>query len=64
MLSPDAIIFGHPLYINIAIPYIRSRQVTYVKDALQHVIREVIGTDDLDLEVDPSKANCLHSIYR
>jgi Ras GTPase-activating-like protein IQGAP2/3 len=48
------IVRGHPIYINIAVHYIRPRQVTYVKDAYQSIIREVIDSADLDLEVDPS----------
>jgi len=47
--------FGRPLYITVAVQYIRSRQVIYVKDSLQGIIRELIETDDLDLEVSPSK---------
>lgn len=50
----DAIISGHPMYIHIAVHYVRPRQVTYVRDALQGIIRELIDTDDLDLEADPS----------
>jgi len=46
---------GRPLYITVAVQYIRSRQVTYVKDALQGIIRELVETDDLDLEASPSK---------
>ncbi|CAA7259744.1 unnamed protein product [Cyclocybe aegerita] len=52
--SLSAIASGHPLYINIAVNYVRSRQVTYVRDAFQAIIRELINTDDLDLEADPS----------
>lgn len=50
----DAIVSGHPMYIHIAVHYVRPRQVTYVRDALQGIIRELIDTDDLDLEADPS----------
>ncbi|KAF9534346.1 IQ domain-containing protein-containing RasGAP [Crepidotus variabilis] len=53
--SLDSIIFGHPLYLNIAVQYVRPRKATYVKDALQGIIRELIETDDLDIESDPSK---------
>ena len=53
-MSLDNIIFGHPLYINIALQYVRARQATYVRDTLQGIVRELIETDDLDLEADPS----------
>lgn len=42
------------MYINIAVHYVRPRQVTYIRDAFQAIIRELIDADDLDLEADPS----------
>lgn len=47
------------MYINIAVPYVRPKQNTYVRDALQAVIRRVIdppavGEPPIDLEIDPS----------
>jgi len=47
------------MYINIAVHYIRPKQINYVRDAFQSLIKEVINSDDLDLEVDPSKV-CRH----
>jgi len=41
------------MYINIAAHYVRSRQVTYVREAFQSIIRELIDADELDLEADP-----------
>jgi Ras GTPase-activating-like protein IQGAP2/3 len=57
--SIHEIIHGHPVYINIAVPYARPKQNTYVRDALQAVIRRVIdapavGEPPIDLELDPS----------
>ncbi|KAJ7700066.1 ras GTPase-activating protein [Mycena rosella] len=57
--SIHEIIHGHPVYINIAVPYLRPKQNTYVRDALQTVIRRVIdapavGEPPIDLELDPS----------
>lgn len=43
------------MYINIAVHYIRPKQINYVRDAFQSLIKEVINSEDLDLEVDPSK---------
>ncbi|KAJ7638716.1 hypothetical protein FB45DRAFT_409849 [Roridomyces roridus] len=53
------IINGHPVYINIAVPYVRPKQNTYVRDALQAVIHQVIdpraaGEPPFSLEIDPS----------
>jgi len=42
------------MYINIAVHFIRPNQMTYARDALQAIICEVINSDDLDLEADPS----------
>ncbi|KAJ7744449.1 ras GTPase-activating protein [Mycena maculata] len=52
------IMHGHPVYMNIAVPYVRPKQNTYVRDALQGVIRRVIdppavGEPPIDLEIDP-----------
>ncbi|THH19788.1 hypothetical protein EW146_g1464 [Bondarzewia mesenterica] len=52
--SIEDVIHGHPMYINIAVHYIRPKQTTHVREALQPIIREVINADDLDLEVDPT----------
>jgi Ras GTPase-activating-like protein IQGAP2/3 len=54
---------GHPMYINIAIHYIRPNQMTYARDALQAIICEVINSDDLDLEVDPSLVFVVHKLW-
>ncbi|KAF4602416.1 hypothetical protein EYR40_005623 [Pleurotus pulmonarius] len=52
--SIEDVVTGHPMYMNIAVHYVRRKQVIYVRDTLQAVIREVIDTEDLDLEADPS----------
>ncbi|KAH7914372.1 ras GTPase-activating protein [Hygrophoropsis aurantiaca] len=52
--SIKEIIHGHPMYINIVVQYVRPRQVTYVRETLQTIIRELIEAHDLDLESDPS----------
>lgn len=41
------------MYMTIAVHYVRPKQVSYVREALQAVIREVIDQEDLDLETDP-----------
>lgn len=48
------------MYMNIAVHYVRRKQVIYVRDTLQAVIREVIDAEDLDLEADPSLVRTLH----
>jgi Ras GTPase-activating-like protein IQGAP2/3 len=49
------VIHGHPVYINIALHYIRPRQTVHIRETLQPLIRDVVTTEDLDLEVDPKQ---------
>jgi Ras GTPase-activating-like protein IQGAP2/3 len=49
------VIHGHPVYINIALHYIRPKQTVHVRETLQPLIRDVVNTEDLDLEVDPKQ---------
>lgn len=49
------VIHGHPAYINIALHYIRPKQTVHIRETLQPLIRDVVATDDLDLEVDPKQ---------
>ena len=49
------VIHGHPVYINIAIHYIRPKQTVHIRETLQPLIRDVVTTEDLDLEVDPKQ---------
>ncbi|KAF8469444.1 hypothetical protein JB92DRAFT_3057212 [Gautieria morchelliformis] len=49
----DVVLESHPMYMAIAVHYVRPKQVSYVREALQAVIREVIDQEDLDLETDP-----------
>jgi Ras GTPase-activating-like protein IQGAP2/3 len=42
------------MYINIAVHYVRPKQSIFVREALQTVVCEVVGSNDLDLEADPS----------
>lgn len=50
----DEVTESHPMYMAIAVHYVRPKQVNYVKETLQTVIREVIEQEDLDLETDPT----------
>ncbi|KZP17291.1 hypothetical protein FIBSPDRAFT_747344 [Athelia psychrophila] len=52
--SISAVIHGHPMYINVAVHYVRPKQVAYVRETLQAIIRDVIHSQELDLEIDPS----------
>ncbi|KAF8529115.1 ras GTPase-activating protein [Hysterangium stoloniferum] len=52
--SIEEVIHSHPMYMAIAVRYVRPKQVTYVRETLQTVIREVIDQKDLDLETDPA----------
>jgi hypothetical protein len=51
------------MYLNIAVQYVRARQVTYVREAFKAIIHEVIDADDLDLEADPSAVRALITKY-
>ncbi|KAG1755714.1 ras GTPase-activating protein [Suillus lakei] len=52
--SISDVVRGHPMYINIAVQYVRPRQVTYIRETLQGIIRELLEAVDLDLEPDPT----------
>lgn len=42
------------MYINIAVHYVRPKQITYAQDTFQALIRQIVEDDDLDFEVDPT----------
>jgi len=42
------------MYINIAVHYVRPKQIAYARDVFQKLIREIVEHEDLDLEVDPT----------
>ncbi|KAG8745710.1 hypothetical protein FRC10_007190 [Ceratobasidium sp. 414] len=52
------VILGHPMYLAIAVHYIKPKQIAYIRDTLKPIILEVIAMEDLDLETDPA------AIYR
>ncbi|KAK7470669.1 iqgap-related protein [Stygiomarasmius scandens] len=52
--SINEIVDGHPMYINIAVHYVRPKQIAYARDVFQKLIREIVEHEDLDLEVDPT----------
>ncbi|KAL0579549.1 iqgap-related protein [Marasmius crinis-equi] len=65
--SINQVIHGHPLYINVAVHYVRPKQITFAKEAFQAIIRRVIDDPELDLEVDPTvihKARLEHEEMR
>ncbi|EJD53517.1 hypothetical protein AURDEDRAFT_52863 [Auricularia subglabra TFB-10046 SS5] len=45
---------AQPMYMNVAVQYFKPKQVPYVKEMLQVLIRAVVDEHDLDLETDPS----------
>ena len=49
------------MYINIAVLYVRPKQVVYVRETLQAIIRDIIHSEELDLEIDPSIVSLLSS---
>ncbi|THV08575.1 ras GTPase-activating protein [Dendrothele bispora CBS 962.96] len=52
--SINDIVDGHPMYMNIAVHYVRPKQIAYALDVFQKLIREIVEHDDLDMEVDPT----------
>ena len=44
---------NHPIYLNIAVHYIRPKQSIFAREAFQTIIKEVVDSTDLDLEADP-----------
>ena len=53
MRSVEEIFGGHPMFMNIAVQYLRPKLTMYAKETLQNVIRELIADKDLNLEIDP-----------
>lgn len=41
------------MYISIAAHYVRPKQILYLKETFQRVIRDVVQAQDLNLEADP-----------
>ena len=66
----EDVIHTHPTFINVAVQYLRPKQIAYIRDTLQGVIREVINANDLNSETDPCAVgialtdhyNCLSSV--
>ncbi|KAH7344769.1 hypothetical protein B0J17DRAFT_607929 [Rhizoctonia solani] len=44
---------SHPMYLSVAIQYIKHKQTAYIRDTFKTIIQEVVEMDDLDLETDP-----------
>ncbi|CAE6447844.1 unnamed protein product [Rhizoctonia solani] len=47
------VIQSHPMYLSVAIQYIKHKQTAYIRDTLKIIIKEVVEMEDLDLETDP-----------
>lgn len=60
--SIPAVMKSHPMYESVVVHYVRPRQVTYVREAFQLVIQDMLDQEDLDLETDPLKV-CLALMY-
>lgn len=56
--SVNDVVRSHAMYIDVAVHYLRPKQVVYIREALQGIIREVIEQDELDLETDPCVVSC------
>ncbi|KAF8320672.1 hypothetical protein DL93DRAFT_2107201 [Clavulina sp. PMI_390] len=51
--SIDKVAQSNPFYIGVIVHYVRPRQVSYVRDALQVIIQDMLEQEELDLETDP-----------
>lgn len=51
--SLQDVIHGHPMFINIALQYIREHS-SYIRDTFQTTINQVVKEEDLDLECNPT----------
>ena len=53
--SIEDVLDGHPLYTGLAIHYVRPKQVVYVRETLQSIIKDLVeAADDINLETNPS----------
>jgi Ras GTPase-activating-like protein IQGAP2/3 len=41
------------MYTSVALQYVKPKHNVYARDALQAIIREIIESNELDLEADP-----------
>ncbi|KAI0702851.1 hypothetical protein BC835DRAFT_1263599 [Cytidiella melzeri] len=53
--SIDDVLTAHPLYVGVAIHYVRPKQVVYVRETLQAPIKDLVeSADEINLEANPS----------
>lgn len=57
----DAVIYSKPMYMEIALHYVRPRQITYIRETLGPIISELIHLTDLDLECDACVVRDFHA---
>ena len=60
--TPGDVGTGHPMFMNIAVQYLRPKLSAYAKDTLQKVICELVADTELDLEVDPVAVSMLRLV--
>ncbi|OCH90975.1 hypothetical protein OBBRIDRAFT_729743 [Obba rivulosa] len=53
--SHEAFMKAHPMFLPVAVHYLRPKQTAYIRETLQSLICQVIDAEDLDLETDPCK---------
>ncbi|TFK75932.1 hypothetical protein BDN72DRAFT_786097 [Pluteus cervinus] len=54
-MTPDDVIHGHPMFISIAVQYARPKQISYIRETFQTIIRDLVNAQDLNLEADPTE---------
>lgn len=63
--SIEDVLDAHPLYMGVAIHYVRPKQVVYVRETLQSIIKDLVGEgDEINLETNPSVVRIMNKWQR
>ncbi|KAI0030222.1 hypothetical protein K488DRAFT_54701 [Vararia minispora EC-137] len=50
----EDVLRGPRVWINVALHYLRQKQSSHLKEALQPILRDILKEENLDMEVDPT----------
>jgi Ras GTPase-activating-like protein IQGAP2/3 len=62
--SPSVLANSYPLYMNLAVTYVRPKQIPYVRDTFQAIVRDIVTQEDLELETNPAVVRYLKQLPR
>ena len=54
MMSLAELANSYPLYLNLAVTYVKPKLIPYIRDTFQAIIRDIITQEELDLETNPA----------